>query len=162
MSDEKNLLDGLHEIWHGMDTIWVWLSSLGAVSAVLFFIFREIVIGALDKVGEFIATKILAKKKVQHLKERAARADERGRLHNFLAEELYKVNKRLDMCEERHKERDRRDAELEKKLSDCHTRREELEIKNVRLISDARAASIENAKLVAENSKLRGRHAAGG
>ena len=107
--------------------------------------------------GEWIATKILNKKKIDHLKDKAARADERGVLHKYVADELYRVNKRLDECDKRHQDRDRLDDEREKKLARCQERREELEIKAVRFINEARAAAIENAKLMAENSSLRGK-----
>lgn len=157
MHDEKNLLDGLAEVWRGFNQLWLWLTGTGVIGAALVFVFREFLVGIIDAVGSWFALKVLGKQKVQHIKEKAARADERGKLHAFLAEELYKVNQRLDGCENRHKDRDKKDEERHKSLTDCHKRREELEIKNVKFISDARAAAIENAKLLAENSSLRGR-----
>ena len=149
MSTEKHALEAL-------DKLWVMATSVGTLVAVLAFVFKEFLTGVLNKVGEWVAINIFNKKKLEHLKEKVAKADERGRLHAFLAEELHKVNQRLDASEKRHAERDRKDVEVLKKLSDCHVRREELEIKTVKLISEMRAASIENAKLIAENSHLRG------
>ena len=157
MSAEKTIFDALQEIWRGFNRLWLWSIGTGTLAAVLGFVFKEFITGVLGKVGEWFAMKILNKKKVQHIREKAAKADERGQLHKFLAEELYKVNTRLDCCEQRHIERDLKDAETAKKLVACHNRREELEIKSVKLINEMKAAAIENAKLMADNSRLRGR-----
>lgn len=145
------------DAWDLVDKLWVWLTATGTLVAMLGFVFREFLSGLLGKIGEWVATNLLNKKKVEHIKEKVVKADGRGKLHNFLAEELYKVNKRLDACETRHKERDRRDDEREKKLSECHKRREELEIKAVRFANETRLAAVENGNLLSELTRLKGR-----
>jgi hypothetical protein len=149
MSTEKNALEAL-------DKLWIMLTSAGTLIAILAFVFKEFLTGIFNKVGEWVAMNIFHKKKIEHLTQKAARADERGTLHKFIADELYNVNRRMDECVKRHEERDRKDDEREKKLAKCQERREELEIKAVKFINEARAAAIENAKLLAENSRLQG------
>ena len=155
MSNEKNAWDAVHQIYGGVSQLWVWLLTTGAITAAVVYTCKEFVIGLFNKLGEWVATKLLNKKKVQHLQDKAEAADNRGVLHKFLAEELHKLNVRLDECDRRHRDRDHADQDNAKKLVNCHERREELEIKTVRLTSELRSAAIENAALLGQNTHLR-------
>jgi len=155
MSNEKNAWDAVHQIYGGVGQLWLWLLTTGAITAAVVYVGKEFLVGLFNKIGEWVATTLLAKKKVQFLTEKAEAADNRGVLHKFLAEELHKLNLRLDDCDRRHAARDRNDELSARKLVNCHERREELEIKSVRLTSELRSAAIENATLVGQNVHLR-------
>jgi hypothetical protein len=155
MLPEKDIFDVARDFWRGFNQAWLWLSGAGVLATALLFVFKEFVVGVAGKIGEWAATKILAKSKMRHIKDKAKHADSRGELHSFLAEELYKLNRRLDACDQRHQVRDLKDAELDRKLAECHKRREELEIKAVWSINEAKAAALEATRMIAENTRLR-------
>ena len=101
----------------------------GTILTLLGLIFREAISGAASKFGEWLISPWTKSDKVKSYKEKIVRADSRDKLHDFLARELVKVNDRLDGCEKRHQERDRKDEVHERQLEDCHKQREEAEKK---------------------------------
>ena len=117
--------------------------------------------GALGEMGsafvDFFGKHFGHKTERKLMRDKAARADERGKLYDLIARNHIEVSWRLDCCERRHAERDRTDKHRQKELDDCREKNSNLALVNAKLINEARMSALDNAKLLAENAVIEGR-----
>jgi hypothetical protein len=121
---------------------------LGA--GVLWTVFNAFLNGFFTKLGEWWASHRKQKEDHKIIREKVARADERGRLYDLVTEQYVSLKKQLNS----------QGLELSivrNKLEDCDKVKSDLSVKNAKLIAEARTAAIENGKLLGENATLMGR-----